>query len=294
MMINLLVLLLTLWGTRPLPAVEQTYHAYLPIIFSAPRPLVEDTRPGPEVCMAWSPGNLVEQARQDFGMQLFFNSGSHQPTEIERGGVPVWRSPNIPDNFLAVPATLRYWRHTGLVLLFNEPDVNGQDAPLSPEDAASLYRLATQLLPGAVFITPNALSVEYLRQFLTAVGDDWRPQDIIGVHLYQPPTDQLNGTWVYEYPTIWPADWLRPVLALAAERGSQVWVSEVGIANSWTLADMQRYVRELDGSGAQVVCWYTPHCGGYSQHACLHNLYSNASGEALTPAGATLKALLGQ
>lgn len=244
--------------------------------------------------MACAPGTLVNRARADFGAYLFFHSASYQEWWIELGGIPVWRSPNQPGSFVDVAAAMRQQQYRGLVLLFNEPDIAGQDAPLSPDDAAALYRLAVALFPNSTFVTPNANSVWYLQRFLDAVGDDWRSQDRIGIHMYQPPTagNAVDG-WVFGEPTIWPAAWLAPVIDLAAARGSQIWVSEVGVSNEWRADLRDRYIEELLSSTAEVICWYTPHCGGYSAHACLHNLYTAQTGNpSLTPFGVALQAAL--
>lgn len=289
---KIILLIIVVALQRPLPPDDMppvTYTVYLPAVYN-PVPLIPDNRPGPEVCMAWSPGTLVDRARADFGSEIFFHSSSYQPLWISAGGIPVWRSPNQPGAFVDVAAALRQQDYHGIVMLFNEPDIPGQDGPLAPTDAAALYRLATTLFPGAVFVTPNANSTNYLAAFLAAVGDAWRPQDRIGVHMYQPVTgyDQ-DGNILVDYPTIWPNDWLQPVYGLAAARGSKVWVTEVGPSNEWTPADLQRYYRELLTSDTEAVCVYTPNCGGYSPHACKRNLYdSMSSNPSLTLSGLTL------
>lgn len=258
---------------------EQAYRAYLPIIA---RP-----RPGPAVCVAWAPGTLIDRARADFGSQSFFHSASYQAWWIEMGGIPVWRSPNQPGAFVDVAAALRQQEdYRGIVLLFNEPDIVGQDGPLAPEDAAALYRLAVRLFPDVTFAVPNANSVWYLERFLEAVGDDLRPGDIIAIHMYQDTDDE---------PTVWPADWLARVFELADARDNRVMVSEVGVSNNWSAAQQERYISELLASRATAVCWYTPHCGGYSEHACQFNLYDDIDGNpSLTAAGLALQAALAE
>lgn len=281
-------------GGRPLPEDDAlTYTAYLPII-EKPKPLVADTRPGPEICMAWSPGALVERSRIDFGTQFFFHSASHLPQWMALGGIPVWRTPNQPDSFISVASELRRQNYNKLVIEFNEPDIDGQDGRIDATDLASLYRLGIRLFPGATFIVPNANSVWYLQQFMTAVGDDWRRgRDIIGIHMYQPVTGyDSTGYPLIKYPTIWPSSWMIPVYELAAQYGSEVWITEVGISNDWSPADLERYITELLATDTQAICYYTPHCGGYSPHACTHNLYDDMESPELTLSGTILKSLI--
>lgn len=265
MLVRILLLLLLVSLQRP----QQTpppHRVYLPIVLTH-RVLVEDLRPGrPEVCMAWVPGTLVERSQDDFGGTLFYHSGSHQPGAIAQGGIPVWRSPYVPNYYLSVPSTLRFNNHDGIVKLFNEPDLRGQDGKLTPQDAAALYRTAKLLLPAAAFVTPNAVSRDYLFEFMAAVGNDWREGwDIIGVHGYE----------VYSTASLSPAEWLEPVFDLAHEYRSHVWVSEVGIDSSWTIAARIRFINEFDDPRLQAVCWYSPHCAGYSPEACGHNFYED-------------------
>lgn len=244
---------------------QQPHRAYLPVIMTQ-RVLVEDTRPGkPEICMAWVPGALVERSMTDFDAAMFFHSGSHQPGAIAQGGIPVWRSPNVPNNFLSVPSSLRFNGYNGIVKLFNEPDLTGQDGPLSPQDAAALYRAAKILLPGAAFVTPNAIGMDYLIEFMAAVGDDWRQGwDIVGIHGYE--TYQLD---------MWPGEWLEPVIALAESYRSYLWVSEVGVDGNRSIAWQRRFTEEFANNAAvQTVCWHTPHCGGYPT-GCELNLYQD-------------------
>lgn len=276
MILAIIIAIITLPGSA-----QPAHRAYLPII-TLPRVLVEDARPGkPEICMAWSPGNLVDQAIADFGAQFFYHSWSEQPSWIARGGIPVWRSPVHAAGFLAVPQTLRGIGYTGVVKLFNEPDLTGQDGPLTPQDAAAIYRIAKRLLPGAAFVTPNAVSREYLYEFMTAVGDDWRAGwDIVGVHGYE--TYQLD---------MWPAEWLEPVIALADAHGSYLWISEVGIDSTRSIAWQRQFAEEFDTSAAQVICWYSPHCGGYSPEACVLNFYQDDM-EGLTLTGEILQRVL--
>lgn len=245
--------------------------------------------------MAWAPGVLVDRAKADFDVQFFFHSSSYQVQWEKLGSIPIWRTPNQPDNFTDVAAELRRQNYSGLLIAFNEPDIPGQDGPIDVADLASLYRLDIALFPGATFIVPNANSVLYLQQFMTAVGDDWRRgRDIIGIHMYQPLTGyDETGYPQVDYPTIWPASWMQPVYNLAAQYDSQIWITEVGLSNKWRPADLERYTRELLETNTQAVCFYTPHCGGYSPHACWHNLYDTQTSSAnLTLSGITLQSLL--
>lgn len=281
-------LLLLLAAQRPLPPDDlpiPTHHTYLPIIYGPPLPLVPDTRPGPEPCLSWTPGWSVKRGQETFGAHHFYHSGSHAQPWLERGGLPIWRaSKGRPENFLTV-GTAVLENKPRIILLHNEPDIAGQDG-LSPADAAALYRLAINIYPNAAYVTPNANSLDYLDAFLREVGDDWRPKDRVGIHIYQPPTTFYPYIDA-DYPSIWPRSWIAAATATARNHGikTAVWVTEVGPNNNWTQADLNRYHRELFTSQAQVVCIYTTHCGGYSNHACRRNLFTSRTNPTLTPSG---------
>ena len=288
-MIRYVLLILTLIGVscapQPLPAPLPTAEmiaapqpVYLPaVIMSAP--LVVDQRAGPEVCMAWS-GQYLSEARLDFGAQLYYHSATWRVPSVT--AVPIVRA--RPGQREDIAEQLLYlksidWR--GLVLLANEPDMPDQDAIAQPRDMAGLYWYATQLLPNATFITPNTISVQYLDDFLDYAT--LREKDRVGVHIYQ----GAAGTAVHT----WPSVWLQAVERVLAQHGvhNALWVSEVGIDESWSQETSGRYAAELFGSGAEVVCVYTTTCGNWLP-GCGYDLYQ--SGGALTTGGNALRSVV--
>ncbi|MCA9935981.1 MAG: hypothetical protein KC415_18735, partial [Anaerolineales bacterium] len=169
--------------------------------------------------------------------------------------------------------------YSGLALLFNEPDMAEQDGPLSPEDAAALYRLAIRTHPRTTWITPNAISLKYLQRFLAAVGNDWRPQDRVGIHIYQ-----TNGGYAVSR---WPGEWIaeaRQIVDESEAAGAALWVSEVGPSNDWPMADLMRYYEELlNAPGVEVVCVFTTSVGNQHWHASKRVFYDENG--TLTPSG---------
>ena len=268
----------------PLPTAEAEMVAapmplYFPIAVKS-APLVADQRAGPEVCMAWS-GQYLSEARRDFGAQLYYHSATWRVPSVT--AVPIVRA--RPGQREGIAEQLLYlksidWR--GLVLLANEPDMPDQDAIAQPRDMAGLYWYATQLLPNATFITPNTISVQYLDEFLDYAT--LREKDRVGVHIYQ----GAAGTAVHT----WPYVWLQSVERVLAQHGvgNALWVSEVGIDESWSRETSGRYAAELFDSRAEVVCVYTTTCGGWLP-GCGYGLYQ--SGGALTTGGNALKDVLG-
>ena len=244
----------------PLPTAEMVaapMPLYFPIAVKS-APLVADQRAGPEVCMAWS--------------------GVPSVTAVLIVCARPGQREGIAEQLLYLKSI--DWR--GLVLLANEPDMPDQDAIAQPRDMAGLYWYATQLLPNATFITPNTISVQYLDEFLDYAT--LREKDRVGVHIYQ----GAAGTAVHT----WPDVWLQSVERVLAQHGvgNALWVSEVGIDESWSRETSGRYAAELFDSRAEVVCVYTTTCGGWLP-GCGYGLYQ--SGGALTTGGNALKDVLG-
>lgn len=265
----------------PLPTAEMVAAPrplYFPIaVMSAP--LVVDQRAGPEVCMAWS-GQYLSEARRDFGAQLYYHSATWRVPSVT--AVPIVRA--RPGQREDIAEQLLYlksidWR--GLVLLANEPDMPDQDAIAQPRDMAGLYWYATQLLPNATFVAPNTISIQYLDEFLDYAT--LRSKDRVGVHVYQ----GAAGTAVHT----WPSVWLQSVERVLAQHGvhNALWVSEVGIDESWSRETSGRYAAELFDSRAEVVCVYTTTCGGWLP-GCGYDLYQ--SGGALTTGGNALRSVV--
>ena len=264
----------------PLPTAEMVAAPrplYFPIAVKS-APLVLDQRAGPEVCMAWS-GQFLAEAQQDFGSQFYYHSATWRVPSVT--AVPIVRS--RPGQREDVAEQLLYlksidWR--GLVLLANEPDMPDQDAIAQPRDMAGLYWYATQVLPNATFVTPNTISVQYLDEFLDYA--ELRAKDRVGVHIYQ----GAAGTAVHT----WPSVWLQAVERVLARHGvgNALWVSEVGIDESWSQEAGDRYARELFDSRAEAVCVYTTTCGGWLP-GCGYDLYKSGT---LTTGGNALKSVL--
>ena len=229
--------------------------------------------------MAWS-GQYLSEARRDFGAQLYYHSATWRVPSVT--AVPIVRA--RPGQREDIAEQLLYlksidWR--GLVLLANEPDMPDQDAIAQPRDMAGLYWYATQLLPNATFVAPNTISIQYLDEFLDYAT--LRSKDRVGVHVYQ----GAAGTAVHT----WPSVWLQAVERVLAQHGvhNALWVSEVGIDESWSQATSGRYAAELFGSRAEVVCVYTTTCGGWLP-GCGYDLYQ--SGGALTTGGNALQSVV--
>lgn len=270
-------------GGRPLPpedaptSVTRGTVVYLPIV-SKPRPLVADRRLGPEVCLSWPPQSTLEQAASDFGFQFYYHSGSYAQERPE--ALPMLRAPEARPEYWSI-VSYKLWQrnYSGLALLFNEPDMAEQDGPLSPEDAAALYRLAIRTHPRTTWITPNAISLKYLQRFLAAVGNDWRPQDRVGIHIYQ-----TNGGYAVSR---WPGEWIaeaRQIVDESEAAGAALWVSEVGPSNDWPMADLMRYYEELlNAPGVEVVCVFTTSVGNQHWHASKRVFYDENG--TLTPSG---------
>lgn len=251
----------------PLPTAEAEMVAepsplYFPaVIMSAP--LVADQRTGPEVCMAWS-GLFLNEARRDFDNQLYYHTSTWAAPSST--AVPIVRSrPGLREDVAKQLLYLKSIGWRGLVILANEPDMADQDAITRPQDMAGLYWYATQVLPDATFITPNAISVPYLDEFLDYAN--LRSKDRVGIHIYQ-------GTAATAVHT-WPGAWMRIVEGVLSKHGvkNTLWISEVGIPESWNLATSTRYAQELFASRAEVVCMYTTNCGGWLP-GCGWDLYT--------------------
>ncbi|MCA9872302.1 MAG: hypothetical protein KC441_01570 [Anaerolineales bacterium] len=250
---------------------------YLPVV-ARPRPLVADQRPGPEMCLAWS-ATFLDDAAADFGWQFFYHSATY--ARPGHKAVPIIRLwPADRSIFMTQLSALKAANYNGLVILANEPDRPDQDA--TPAEAlAGLYWYATSVLPGCTFIVPNAISPAYLDEFLDHAVV--RPQDRIGIHIYQ-------GTAATAVHT-WPATWLGHVEGILARHNveNRYWISEFGIAEAWPLTTATRYATEILNSRAEVVCVYTTSCGSYTP-GCGYDLYTPTG--AMTRPGQALQSVL--
>lgn len=265
-----------------LPTAESVtqYKTYLPMVVIS-KDIVVDERSGPEVCMAWS-GRFLEEAERDFGSTLYYHSGTWRiPSDR---AIPIVRSlPGQRQNIAEQLLYLKSINWNGLVILANEPDMKDQDAVTRPQDMAGLYWYATQVLPDATFIVPNTIDLNYLDEFLDFATI--RTKDRIGIHIYQ-------GNALDEVHT-WPLDWVSRLQTILYKHNVQnkFWISEVGIAESWTFSVAKQYTDEIFSTQAEVACVYTTTCGAYIP-GCGWDLYSQSG--ILTIGGNALKETLGR
>ncbi len=267
----------------PLPTAEmeivtEQYKIYFPFTVKA-APIIIDSRSGPEICMAWS-GQFLDKAKVDFGANMYYHSGTWRVPN--QNSIPIVRSlPGHREDIANQLLYLKSIRWNGLVILANEPDMVDQDNIKFPKDLAGLYWYATQILPDATFIVPNAIDLNYLDEFLDYAAI--RSKDRIGIHIYQGNR--------YDNVHTWPTDWIARLEAILGKHNidNRYWISEVGLAEVWTRNISTRYVSEILSSDAEVACIYTTNCGTYLS-GCGWDLYGSDGG--LTTGGNALASII--
>lgn len=235
-----------------------------------------------DIGMAWAPGNLVVKSQTDFCAQWYFHSASYNVANLPKGAVPIIR----PANAGRAITALKTYR--GPCILLNEPDRPDQDN-LAPKDAADFYFEMTKTLPNCKFVTPNSIDPKYFQAFFEAVKPYWRSQDKPGTHMYQAGSG-------CPAPVFYPNERITILTDVLSETGldQTIWITEVGVPNCWSAPTIQDYYLQMfTNPNVDVTFIYTPHCGGYTPHACARNLYVDETGNRFTTTGTVLRQVMG-